>query len=248
MWCASWAPCPSKPTGSSLFRDSRQHPRLAPAARRARPRPADAELARRHARRTAGPARAATNPRTAAPDRCPTRPARWNAGLRQSRRGTARSAASPSTAKSSPSSTATCIRCHDGTTGRPDFRLQPGVSIKTKEVYYINANNLFPPAYLALCAHIRSQTQEGDNNLQPPCNFRISTTELFQILEAGHHGVRLDEESWDRLTTWIDMNRPITETGRKTSEEHAWGISQPAAADAAALRETPTKITRPPTA
>ncbi|HNX34868.1 MAG TPA: SUMF1/EgtB/PvdO family nonheme iron enzyme [Kiritimatiellia bacterium] len=101
-----------------------------------------------------------------------------------------------------------CIRCHNGTTGRPDFRLLPGVSIKTKEVYYINANNLFPPAYLALCAHIRSQTQEGDNNLQPPCNFHVSTTELFQILEAGHHGVRLDAESWDRLTTWIDMNRP----------------------------------------
>ena len=101
-----------------------------------------------------------------------------------------------------------CVRCHDGTAGRPDFRLQPGVSIKTKEVYYINANNLFPPAYLALCSFIRSQTQEGDNNLQTPCNFHVSTTELFQILEAGHHGVRLDAESWDRLTTWIDLNRP----------------------------------------
>lgn len=101
-----------------------------------------------------------------------------------------------------------CVRCHDGTAGRPDFRLQPGVSIKTKEVYYINANDLFPPAYLALTAHIRGQTQEGDNKLQPPCNFHVSTTELFQLLEAGHHGVRLDAESWDRLTTWIDLNRP----------------------------------------
>jgi len=101
-----------------------------------------------------------------------------------------------------------CVRCHDGAAGRPDFRLLPGVSIKTKEVYYINANNLFPPAYIALCSFIRSQTQEGDNMLQPPCNFHVSTTELFQILEAGHHGVRLDEESWDRLTTWIDLNRP----------------------------------------
>lgn len=101
-----------------------------------------------------------------------------------------------------------CVRCHDGRAGRPDFRLRPGVSIKTKEVYYINANNLFPPAYLALCAFIRSQTQEGDNALQPPCNFHVSTTELFHLLEAGHHGVRLDAEAWDRLTTWIDLNRP----------------------------------------
>ncbi len=101
-----------------------------------------------------------------------------------------------------------CVRCHDGTAGRPDFRLLPGVPIKTKTVYYINANNLFPPAYLALCSFIRSQTQEGDNNLQFPCDFHVSTTELFQILEAGHHGVRLDTEAWDRLTTWIDLNRP----------------------------------------
>jgi len=101
-----------------------------------------------------------------------------------------------------------CVRCHDGTGGRPDFTRRPGVPIKTREVYYINANNLFPPAYLALCAYIRGQTQEGDNRLQPPCNFHVSTTELFQILEAGHHGVRLDSEAWDRLTTWIDMNRP----------------------------------------
>ena len=101
-----------------------------------------------------------------------------------------------------------CTRCHDGTAGRPDFRLQPGVSIKTKEVYYINADNLFPPAYIALCSFIRSQTQEGDNTLQTPCNFHVSTTELFQILEAGHHGVHLDTEAWDRLTTWIDLNRP----------------------------------------
>ena len=101
-----------------------------------------------------------------------------------------------------------CVRCHDGAAGRPDFRPKPGVSIKTQEVYYINANNLFPPAYLALTAYIRGQTQEGDAALQTPCNFHVSTTELFQILEAGHHGVRLDAESWDRLTTWIDLNRP----------------------------------------
>ncbi len=101
-----------------------------------------------------------------------------------------------------------CVRCHDGRTDRPDFRLRPGVSIKTKEVYYINSNNLFPPAYLALCNYIRGQTQEGDNNLQVPYNFHVSTTELFQLLESGHQGVRLDAESWDRLTTWIDLNRP----------------------------------------
>jgi len=101
-----------------------------------------------------------------------------------------------------------CIRCHDGSDGKPDFRCRPGISFRSKEVYYINPNNLFPPAYLELCRYIRSQTQESDNSLQTPCNFHLSTTELFQILDAGHHGVRLDDEAWDRLTTWIDLNRP----------------------------------------
>ena len=117
-----------------------------------------------------------------------------------------------------------CVRCHDGTSGRPDFQRRPGVSIKTKEVYYINANNLFPPAYLALCSFIRSQTQEGDNTLQPPCNFHVSTTELFQILEAGHQGVRLDAESWDRLTTWIDLNRPNHGTWSENVGEKRMGL------------------------
>ena len=101
-----------------------------------------------------------------------------------------------------------CIRCHDGSKDKPDFRHRPGISFRTKEVYYINPKNMFPPAYIELCRYIRSQTQEGDNFLQTPCNFHVSTTELFQILEAGHHGVRLDVEAWDRLTTWIDLNRP----------------------------------------
>jgi formylglycine-generating enzyme required for sulfatase activity len=116
-----------------------------------------------------------------------------------------------------------CVRCHDGNPDRPDFRLLPGVSIRTKEVSYINANNLFPPAYLALCSFIRSQTQEGDNNLQIPCDFHVSTTELFQILEAGHHGVQLDAESWDRLTTWIDLNRPNHGTWTENVGEQRMG-------------------------
>ncbi|MDD4101929.1 MAG: SUMF1/EgtB/PvdO family nonheme iron enzyme [Kiritimatiellae bacterium] len=116
-----------------------------------------------------------------------------------------------------------CVRCHDGTASRPDFTRRPGVSIKTAEVYYINHNNLFPPAYLDLCAYVRGQTQESDNNLQTPCNYHVSTTELFQILEGGHHGVRLDEESWDRLTTWIDLNRPNHGTWTENVGEQRMG-------------------------
>jgi len=33
-------------------------------------------------------------------------------------------------------------------------------------------------------------------------------SELVQMLQKRHHGVRLDAESWDRLITWIDLNGP----------------------------------------
>lgn len=101
-----------------------------------------------------------------------------------------------------------CVRCHDGRAGRPDLTLRPGVSFASKEVYYINKDVLFPPAYLALRAFVRGHTQEGDLRLLSPCDYHASTTALIQLLEAGHHGVRLDGESWSRLATWIDLNTP----------------------------------------
>ncbi len=102
-----------------------------------------------------------------------------------------------------------CVGCHDGSkAGRLDLTLRPGVSFRTKEVYYIGKDARFPPAYLALRAYVRGHTQEGDLQMPYPCDFHASTTELIQLLEAGHHGVRLDAEAWDRLYTWIDLNTP----------------------------------------
>jgi formylglycine-generating enzyme required for sulfatase activity len=99
-----------------------------------------------------------------------------------------------------------CIACHDGqvhSKGRvmPDFRRGPLVFAGEKEVK-------FPPAYVALKSYVRTPTAENDMHLLLPYEFHASTTELVQRLEAGHHGVRLDAESWDRLNTWIDLNTP----------------------------------------
>jgi formylglycine-generating enzyme required for sulfatase activity len=49
-------------------------------------------------------------------------------------------------------------------------------------------------------------------HLLTPCEFSADTTELVQMLRAGHHGVKLDSEAWDRLTTWIDLNTPADGT------------------------------------
>ncbi len=99
-----------------------------------------------------------------------------------------------------------CIRCHQPGGQTPDLTDRPDVNILTKDTYYMNDGN-FPPSYLALCPYVRNLTQEGDNAVLTPCEAAASTTHLMQMLEDGHHGVRLDGESRDRLVTWIDLNR-----------------------------------------
>ena len=42
----------------------------------------------------------------------------------------------------------------------------------------------------------------------PVADYHADTNPLVQMLRKGHHNVRLDEEAWDRLVTWIDMNAP----------------------------------------
>ncbi len=45
-------------------------------------------------------------------------------------------------------------------------------------------------------------------DLQVACEYHANTSELVQMLEKGHHNVKLDAEAWDRLFTWIDLNGP----------------------------------------
>ena len=45
-------------------------------------------------------------------------------------------------------------------------------------------------------------------SIQPPREFIADTSQLVQMLKKGHGGVKLTEEDWDRLITWIDLNVP----------------------------------------
>jgi len=90
-----------------------------------------------------------------------------------------------------------CADCHDGRPGRPSFvdDGQPG-------------ERNFPKPYLELHAYVRRPGPESDYHLQVPGEFLADTSPLIQMLEKGHHGVVLDDEGWDRLVTWIDLNAP----------------------------------------
>jgi len=73
---------------------------------------------------------------------------------------------------------------------------------------YTKTAGKFSVGYAELHRYVRRPGIESDFHLLEPLEFHADTTHLVQLLKKGHHGVRLDEESWDRLVTWIDLNCP----------------------------------------
>ncbi len=128
-----------------------------------------------------------------------------------------------------------CVSCHDGkprqdgTTiadlrgdqgkfvtlkgGNPQPHVITGVS---KQELFKKWSGVFEPSYFELRRYVRVGGLESDIRLLNPGEFHAETSELVQILQKGHHGVELDEQSWDRLFTWIDLNAPCHGTWRDT--------------------------------
>ncbi len=95
-----------------------------------------------------------------------------------------------------------CVSCHNGKP-RPGGRTIPDLSRSSKRGW-----RGFTPSYVALHPYVRRPGPESDYHIMPPLEYHADTSELVQMLRKGHGGVRLDEEAWDRLITWIDLNVP----------------------------------------
>ncbi|MEI7954802.1 MAG: SUMF1/EgtB/PvdO family nonheme iron enzyme [Verrucomicrobiota bacterium] len=63
-------------------------------------------------------------------------------------------------------------------------------------------------AYNAIHPYVRRNGPEGNYHLLMPLEFHADTSELIQMLEKGHHNVKLDDDAWSHLVTWIDLNAP----------------------------------------
>jgi formylglycine-generating enzyme required for sulfatase activity len=121
-----------------------------------------------------------------------------------------------------------CTSCHNGR-GRPDgqqiadLRSERYVkNYRGRELTRLGANRLHPavrealggtavrytPAYEALVPYIRRVNVEDHVGLLVPGEYHADTSELIQILTKGHYNVQLDNEAWERLITWIDLNGP----------------------------------------
>ncbi|MHC4544350.1 MAG: formylglycine-generating enzyme family protein, partial [Planctomycetota bacterium] len=107
--------------------------------------------------------------------------------------------------------------------GKPKANIIYGVP---REELVKKYGGVFEPSYITLRSFVRVGGLESDLRLLAPGEFHPETTELVQMMMKGHHGVRLDAEAWERITTWIDLNAPCHGTWRevvgieKTRNDH----------------------------
>jgi formylglycine-generating enzyme required for sulfatase activity len=96
-----------------------------------------------------------------------------------------------------------CVRCHDGEDPKkPNFA---DTEIARPGSFSANFSN----AYYAFHKYFRRPGPESSGTMTIPYEYHASTSEGIQLLAKGHHGVHLDDESWLRLYTWIDLNVPF---------------------------------------
>jgi len=112
-----------------------------------------------------------------------------------------------------------CVGCHDGATDIAGLEAK-GIKVadrivgtgantgkKFREVGIPDLSN-FQSAHTNLHPYVRRNGPEGDYHLLTPLEFHADTSELTQMLKKGHHHVKLDEDSWKKLYTWMDLNAP----------------------------------------
>ncbi len=91
-----------------------------------------------------------------------------------------------------------CIECHNGKNSNiPNFKKADKPEWKT-----------FSNSYLALHPYVRRPGPESNQGLLSPLEFHADTSELIQILNKGHKGVNMDDDSKRVLYSWIDLNVP----------------------------------------
>lgn len=98
-----------------------------------------------------------------------------------------------------------CAGCHDGS----DPQL-PNLADRSEKRF--SAKAIFSHSYMALHPYVRRPGPESDLHVLTPMDYHVSTSPLFQMLEKGHHGVKLDEASRRELATWVDLNVPYHAT------------------------------------
>lgn len=104
-----------------------------------------------------------------------------------------------------------CVGCHDGKISeRPNFKDDSEIAF-SKKLH-------FGKSYMALHPFVRRPGPESNLHMLTPMEFHTSTSPLFQLLEKGHYGVKVDEASMRQLAAWVDLNVPYHATWTEVSD------------------------------
>ena len=97
-----------------------------------------------------------------------------------------------------------CVGCHN-----PNSGLKTRMGAPLPDFDGSKMEGHYSRAYVNLMPYVRRNGPEGDYHLLTPLEFHVSTSELYQRLEKGHHNVKLTAEEWSRIVTWMDLNVPF---------------------------------------
>lgn len=106
-----------------------------------------------------------------------------------------------------------CVSCHNST--RPELINLLGNSRITDWQSQIagradpSYGGNFSVAYANLHRYVRRPGIESDMDMLVPMDVHADQTELMQILQKGHHNVKLKPEELEKLACWIDLNAPF---------------------------------------
>lgn len=101
-----------------------------------------------------------------------------------------------------------CISCHNGENGTLYLKgdsmefYKRGVVTKLRRYYRKSYLNLHP--------YIYRQGPEADIYVLRPYEYHASNSELIQMIDKGHHGVKMEEKDLKTLYQWIDFNAPYS--------------------------------------
>ncbi len=106
-----------------------------------------------------------------------------------------------------------CVSCHNGT--NPAIPYFKGDRLLTDWSSQISGHGgggyagKFTESYYQLQRYVRRPGIESDMHMLTPMDVHASQTELFQVLNKGHHNVQLTDEEQRKLACWIDFNAPF---------------------------------------
>jgi formylglycine-generating enzyme required for sulfatase activity len=130
-----------------------------------------------------------------------------------------------------------CVSCHNES--RPELIYLKGDKRITNWSSQISGSadpsygGNFSVSYGNLHRYVRRPGIESDLDMLVPMDVHADQTELMQLLQKGHHNVKLTTEEWEKLAAWIDMNAPYhgrrseistfnrTETSRMLRKQYA---------------------------